>query len=127
MKYAELFKEKLEEFNVPCYIVNTGWSGGKYGVGKRMKIKETRACINAIFDGSINNVEFRKDKVFEFEVPKTLNGVDSKILDPRNTWDDKDAYDRQYNELGGMFAKNFEIYANDAKEYEGFGPVATPK
>ena len=123
MKYAELFKEKLEQFNVPCYLVNSGWSGGRYGTGERMSIKTTRACLDAIYDGSINNTSFRKDGVFKFDVPDSLPGVDSKILDPRNTWANKDDYDKQYKELGNMFAKNFKIYGADAKGFEEYGPT----
>lgn len=123
MEYAKLFKEKLEQHKVPVYLVNTGWSGGAYGTGKRMSIKTTRSCINAIFDGSIDKAEFRKDNVFLFDVPTALPNVDSNILDPRNTWSDKNAYDKAYQDLGNMFADNFKIYAQDASEYAGAGPI----
>jgi len=89
-----------------------------------MSIKTTRSCIDAIFDGSIDNAQFRKDDVFHFDVPTALPNIDSNILNPRNTWKDQNEYDVQYKKLGEMFAKNFEIYATDAKEYKGFGPVS---
>ncbi|ETO20822.1 phosphoenolpyruvate carboxykinase (ATP), partial [Reticulomyxa filosa] len=86
LQYAKLLKQKLETHKVDCYLVNTGWTGGPYGVGQRMSIKATRACLDAIFDGSIKHTTFRKDDTFFFEVPQALPGVDPNILNPRNTW-----------------------------------------
>ncbi|KHF09116.1 hypothetical protein PO79_09140, partial [Vibrio parahaemolyticus] len=83
--YARLLGEKIEKHEVNVYLVNTGWSGGSYGVGKRMSIKATRACINAILDGSIQNCEFENYELFNLAVPKELAGVESKILNPINT------------------------------------------
>ena len=123
MEYASLFKEKLEKHNVDCYLVNTGWSGGPYGEGERMSIKTTRSCINAIFSGDIKKTEFRQDKVFGFDVPTKLDGVDASILDPRNTWKDKALYDKKYLELGDMFAKNIDTYA-DPEKYKEYGPTS---
>lgn len=125
MEYAKLFKQKLEKHNVDCYLVNTGWSGGAYGVGERMSIKTTRSCLDAIFDGSIKQTSFRTDGVFGFDVPESLPNVDSSLLNPRNTWQDKSAYDAQYQDLASQFAKNFGQYVVDAEEdYSRFGPVA---
>ena len=126
MEYASLFKEKLEKHNVDCYLVNTGWSGGPYGEGERMSIKTTRSCIDAIFSGDIKNTTFRKDKVFGFEVPENLPGVDAKILDPRNTWKDQNEYDQKYKQLGDMFAANIDTYA-DPEKYKQFGPTTLKK
>eukprot|EP01083_Nonionella_stella_P096397 270990_1 len=128
MEYAALFKEKLEKYNTDCYLVNTGWSGGAYGVdgGERMSIKTTRSCIDAIFNGSIKKCNFRTDKIFGFQVPTDLPGVDSKILDPRNTWKDANEYDKTYKQLGEMFAKNIDTYADPAK-YKEFGPTSLGK
>ena len=81
--YGNLLKERIAKGGVDCWLVNTGWTGGKYGVGKRMPIKATRALLNAALDGSLNNVEFRKDPNFGFDVPVAVPGVDSAILDPR--------------------------------------------
>ena len=86
--YGNLLKERIAKGGVDCWLVNTGWTGGKYGVGKRMPIKETRALLNAALDGSLKNVEFRKDPNFGFEVPVAVPGVDSTMLDPRGTWAD---------------------------------------
>ena len=91
--------------------MNTGWTGGKYGTGKRMPIKETRALLNAALDGSLNNVEFRKDPNFGFEVPVAVPGVDNSILDPRSTWGDKAEYDRTAAKLVDLFVENFAEFA----------------
>ncbi len=84
--YAKLLGEKMEQHNVNAYLVNTGWAGGGYGVGKRMSIKATRACINAILDGSIQGAEFDQTRFFKLHIPKELSGVDSQLLNPRNAW-----------------------------------------
>jgi len=123
MSYAKLFKEKLEKHKVDCYLVNTGWSGGAYGAGERMSIKTTRRCIDTIFDGSIKKVKMRKDEIFKFEVPESLPGVDSKILQPRNTWKDSAKYEVEYKKLGKMFSQNFAKYATgENARYREFGP-----
>ncbi len=108
--YAKLLGEKMERYNVNAYLVNTGWAGGGYGVGKRMSIKATRACINAILDGSINNAEFEQTRFFKLNIPKELPGVDSHLLNPRNSWKDKDSFDQTANKLAGMFVGNFKKY-----------------
>ncbi|QZD89029.1 phosphoenolpyruvate carboxykinase [Qipengyuania aurantiaca] len=113
--YGNLLKKRIAEGgaqgNVTCWLVNTGWTGGKYGVGSRMPIKATRALLNAALDGSLNDAEFRKDPNFGFEVPVSVPGVDSTILDPRATWDDKDEYDRTAHKLVQLFVDNFEPFA----------------
>jgi phosphoenolpyruvate carboxykinase (ATP) len=95
-----------------CWLVNTGWTGGAFGTGKRMPIKATRALLTAALDGSLNNVEFRKDPNFGFEVPVSVPGVDDKLLDPRQTWADPAAYDAQAQKLVSMFSDNFAQYAD---------------
>ena len=114
--YGNLLKERIARGGVRCWLVNTGWTGGKYGVGKRMPIKATRALLNAALDGSLNNVEFRKDPNFGFEVPVAVPGVDTSILDPRSTWTNKDEYDRTAAKLVDLFCDNFaqfEEYVDD--------------
>ena len=113
-KYAEMLAEKLRHHNAPTWLVNTGWSGGGYGVGSRMKLKYTRAIIDAIHNGSLLNAPTETDPVFGLEVPTLCEGVPSEILIPRNTWSDKAAYDRQANKVGALFRKNFEKYADKA-------------
>ena len=108
--YGNLLKERIARGGVQCWLLNTGWTGGKYGVGKRMPIKATRALLNAALDGSLNDVEFRQDPNFGFEVPVAVAGVDSAILDPRSTWADTAAYDAQARKLVEMFRRNFEQF-----------------
>jgi phosphoenolpyruvate carboxykinase (ATP) len=105
--YGNLLKERIAKGGVTCWLVNTGWTGGKYGVGKRMPIKATRALLNAALDGSLNDVEFRTDENFGFEVPVSVPGVDTAILDPRGTWADKAAYDAAAAKLVKLFIDNF--------------------
>ncbi|WP_439272998.1 phosphoenolpyruvate carboxykinase [Pseudochrobactrum sp. HB0163] len=108
--YGDLLRKLIAEHKVDCWLVNTGWTGGAYGTGSRMPIKATRALLAAALDGSLNNVAFRTDPNFGFEVPVAVPGVDSKILDPRSTWADKQAYDAQAAKLAGMFITNFEKF-----------------
>ncbi len=114
--YGNLLKERIAKGNVRCWLVNTGWTGGKYGVGKRMPIKATRALLNAALDGSLNEVEFRKDPHFGFEVPVSVPGVEQSILDPRSTWADGDEYDRTAARLVELFVQNFAQFADHVDE-----------
>ncbi|MDX1295527.1 MAG: phosphoenolpyruvate carboxykinase (ATP) [Sulfurimonadaceae bacterium] len=116
--YAKLLGEKIDEHNVNVYLVNTGWTGGAYGVGKRMSIKDTRACINAILDGSINDSEFDTTKTFRLQVPKTLGDINPNVLNPRNAWADKDAFDAQRDKLAEMFIENFKKYQSEESEFD---------
>jgi phosphoenolpyruvate carboxykinase (ATP) len=107
--YGNLLKKRIAEGGAQCWLVNTGWSGGKAtdpGI-KRMPIKATRALLNAALDGSLNDAEFRKDPNFGFEVPIAVPGVDSNLLDPRAAWADKDEYDRTAHKLVQLFVDNF--------------------
>ena len=108
--YGNLLREKIAQHDATCWLVNTGWTGGAYGTGKRMPIKATRGLLTAALDGSLNNVEFRKDPNFGFDVPVAVHDVDNSLLNPRDTWADKDAYDAQAQKLVGMFAENFGQY-----------------
>jgi phosphoenolpyruvate carboxykinase (ATP) len=114
--YGNLLKERIAKGGVDCWLVNTGWTGGKYGVGKRMPIKETRTLLNAALDGSLKNANFRKDPNFGFEVPVEVPGVDTSILDPRGTWPDKDEYDRTAAKLVDLFVENFAQFADHVDE-----------
>lgn len=106
-EYGNLLRKLIGEHKVDCWLVNTGWTGGTYGVGSRMPIKATRGLLTAALDGSLKDVEFRTDPNFGFQVPVAVAGIDSSILDPRSTWADKDAYDALASRLTGMFAENF--------------------
>ena len=109
--YGNLLKKRIAEGGAQCWLVNTGWTGGKYGVGNRMPIKATRALLNAALDGSLNDAEFRKDVNFGFDVPVLVSGVDSAILDPRTTWADGEEYDQAAQKLVQLFVDNFEPFA----------------
>lgn len=114
--YGNLLKKRIAEGNVACWLVNTGWTGGKYGVGHRMPIKATRALLNAALDGSLNAAEFRVDPTFGFEVPVQVPGVDSAILDPRETWLDKAEYDATAEKLADQFVENFAQFEDHVEE-----------
>jgi phosphoenolpyruvate carboxykinase (ATP) len=110
--YGNLLKERIAKGGVSCWLVNTGWTGGKYGIGSRMPIKATRALLNAALDGSLRNVAFRTDPNFGFEVPVSVPGVDSAILDPRGTWADPADYDATAAKLVTLFTNNFARFAD---------------
>ncbi|MBW6489085.1 phosphoenolpyruvate carboxykinase (ATP) [Sulfurimonas sp.] len=116
--YAKLLGEKIDKHGVNVYLVNTGWTGGAYGIGKRMSIRDTRACINAILDGSIKNSEFKVTRTFKLHVPKTLGNINPEILNPRNAWSDKEAFDRTRDTLAKMFNENFKKYQVDNSEFD---------
>jgi phosphoenolpyruvate carboxykinase (ATP) len=111
--YARLLAKKLDEHGTHVWLVNTGWTGGQYGEGERMPIKATRALLRAALAGELDGVEYRTDDVFGFEVPVDVPGVDSKLLDPRGTWHDPDAYDAKAGELAAMFRDNFAQFDAD--------------
>lgn len=115
-EYGQLLRKLIATHKVSCWLVNTGWTGGAYGVGRRMPIRETRALLAAALDGSLNSVTFRRDPNFGFEVPVSVPGVDDKLLDPRGTWQDKDAYDRQAERLVAMFTENFTRFAEQVDD-----------
>jgi phosphoenolpyruvate carboxykinase (ATP) len=108
--YGNMLRDLIAKHKVDCWLVNTGWTGGKYGVGQRMPIKATRALLDAALAGELKSQPMRTDPLFGFEVPTSLPGVDPAILNPRETWSDKAAYDAQARALVDMFKKNFEKF-----------------
>ncbi|HIA39885.1 MAG TPA: phosphoenolpyruvate carboxykinase (ATP) [Candidatus Poseidoniales archaeon] len=114
--YADLLSDKMEQHDSTCWLINTGWSGGGYGVGKRMRIPWTRAMLNAALDGSLNSAEFIVDQRFGFAVPTSCPGVPDEVLIPRDTWVDSAAYDAKADELAVMFKANFERYSAGVSE-----------
>ncbi len=122
--YARELARKMDAHNSKAYLVNTGWVGGKYGVGKRIDIPATRTIIDAIHDGSILEAEYETMPVFNLSIPKTLKGVDSRILNPRNMWEDKEEYDRICCELAQKFINNFEMFtdSDEGKRLVAAGP-----
>lgn len=109
-RYAELLAKRIAQHSVTCWLVNTGWSGGPYGVGERIPIPYTRALLRAALDGALNESEFEEDPVFGIQVPRSCAGVPSAILRPRNSWSDKQAYDRKARELAQAFHDNFRQF-----------------
>ncbi len=109
-EYGNLLKDLIASHGVDCWLVNTGWTGGAYGIGRRMPIKATRALLGAALSGSLKEAEFRVDQNFGFAVPVAVDGVDTAILDPRSTWADGLAYDNQAGKLVSMFIRNFEKF-----------------
>ncbi len=110
--YARMLGEKLDEHGSAVWLVNTGWTGGPFGEGSRMPIAATRAMLHAALSGELDDVEYRVDPVFGFEVPVSVPSVDASLLDPRSTWKDADAYDAKARQLAGMFRENFEKFAD---------------
>jgi len=110
IKYAELLSEKIQKYNTDVYLINTGWSGGSYGIGKRISIPYTRAMVNAALSGELKKSEYYLHPVFNVLVPKACPGVPSEILDPQNTWQNKAAYDETANKLAEMFIENFKKF-----------------
>jgi phosphoenolpyruvate carboxykinase (ATP) len=124
-RYAELLKEKIAKHGTDVWLINTGWSGGGYGVGERMSIHHTRAIVNAALDGKLVGVPTQMHPIFGVAMPTECPGVPNEVLDPRNTWADKDAYDRQARMLAEKFANNFEKYADEVSdEVKAAGPIA---
>jgi phosphoenolpyruvate carboxykinase (ATP) len=115
-KYAEMLGKKMDENNVNVWLINTGWSGGSYGVGSRMKLRLTRAMITAALRGELDNVEYANHEVFGLAMPVSCPDVDDNVLSPKNTWADKEAYDKKANELAASFVENFKKYEEFASE-----------
>ena len=112
--YASLFGEKMEKQEVNVWLINTGWTGGPYGIGSRMKLSFTRAMITAALEGKLEQESFEKHPIFGFQMPKTCEGVPSEILNPRNTWENPEDYDHQAKDLAESFVKNFEQFKDYA-------------
>jgi phosphoenolpyruvate carboxykinase (ATP) len=126
-KYAKMLGEKLKANpNINVWLINTGWTGGPYGVGSRMKLPLTRAMITAALNGELNTVGFDAHPIFGYQMPVSCPNVPAELLNPRNTWADKAAYDAQANKLANMFVKNFEQYASGVEaDILGAAPKAT--
>ena len=123
--YDEMLGERLRQHpDTGVYLVNTGWSGGPYGVGKRIAIKHTRAMVSAALNGELEGVNYQPHPIFQVLVPESVPGVPSKILDPKNTWDDPEAYEQQARELARRFAENFKQFSNARPEIVAAGPIS---
>jgi phosphoenolpyruvate carboxykinase (ATP) len=127
-KYAELLKRKIERYGVNCWLVNTGWVGGPYGVGKRISIKHTRALLNAALTGKLTKVKYYKDPVFGFEVPKTCPDVPESVLEPWSSWPSREEYDKRYTDLAARFLENFAKFTDETpQEVIDAGPKVNNK
>ncbi len=115
--YAELLKKKIVKHQAAVWLVNTGWTGGSFGVGKRISIHHTRVLLNAALTGKLLKVEFHKDPIFGFDVPKSCEGVPTDILDPANTWPSRDEYYKKYDALAARFIENFKLMMRECPEH----------
>ncbi len=111
-KYANMLRAKMKKHDATCWLVNTGWVGGGWGVGKRISIRHTRNLLNAALEGQLDNVEYRKDKLFGFEVPLSCPDVPEEVLDPSTSWGNKDEYWKRYDALAARYIENFKLYAD---------------
>ena len=123
--YAKMLGEKIERYNTKVYLINTGWSGGPYGIGKRMNLKYTRAMVTAALNGELDSVEYVHDDIFNVDVPQSCPNVPNEIMNPADTWDNKEAYDVYAKKLAKMFKENFENkYPNMPENIVNAGPKA---
>ncbi len=121
--YAELLREKIARHQVAVWLINTGWSGGPYGIGQRMEIAYTRAIVHAALDGVLNNIPTIPEPFFGLSIPTSCPGVPDEVLNPRHTWEDQNAYDDQARKLSGMFSENFKMFEDSvAAEIKQAGP-----
>ena len=120
--YAKMLGERISQHNTVVYLINTGWSGGPYGVGKRISIKYSRAMVTAALTGSLDIVKYRHDEVFNLDVPTECPNVPSEILDPKNTWIDKDSYDLSAKKLAQLFSDNFKKFKDVTDDIKSAGP-----
>ncbi|HEY1337109.1 MAG TPA: phosphoenolpyruvate carboxykinase (ATP), partial [Bryobacteraceae bacterium] len=111
--YAKMLGERIAKHKSRVWLVNTGWTGGPYGVGSRMKIAYTRAMLAAALNGDLDGVKYRKHEIFNIDIPTTCPGVPDAVLDARTTWPDKAAYDEQARKLAAMFIENFKAFEKD--------------
>jgi phosphoenolpyruvate carboxykinase (ATP) len=121
-KYAEMLGRLIDEHESDVWLVNTGWTGGAFGVGKRMKLAHTRAMVAALLSGDLHSTPLDTDPNFGLQIPKHIAGVPDDVLNPRNTWPDKNAYDEQAKKLAGMFRDNFakfEKFVPDSMKLAG--------
>ncbi|MBT6514191.1 MAG: phosphoenolpyruvate carboxykinase (ATP), partial [Crocinitomicaceae bacterium] len=115
-KYAEMLGNKITDNNVNVWLINTGWTGGPYGIGSRMKLRYTRSMITAALTGQLNDVNYNTHEVFGLAMPTSCPEVPDEVLSPKNTWNDKAAYDAKANQLAEEFIANFEQFSSQANE-----------
>jgi phosphoenolpyruvate carboxykinase (ATP) len=111
--YADLLKRKIERYSVHCWLINTGWVGGPYGVGKRISIRHTRALLSAVLNGELLDVDYYTDPLFGFQVPKTCPDVPEDVLYPADAWPNEEEYWKKYRQLVARYIDNFKKFASD--------------
>ncbi len=116
VRYAELLREKIQQHNCKVWLVNTGWTGGPYGTGDRMKLAYTRAMVSAVLNSDLDDAETYVEPFFGLSVPTSINGIPNQVFRPRDTWRDRDGYDKQASKLADMFAANFQQFAGQVSE-----------
>ena len=122
-EYTSMLKQRMLKYNANVWLVNTGWVGGRFGVGKRISIQHTRNLLNAVLEGKLDKVKYRKDRLFGFEVPETCPDVPNDVLEPSNSWGDKDEYWKKYDALAARFIENFKLFEkNCSEEIKNAGP-----
>lgn len=121
--YATMLGDKIDQFNSNVFLVNTGWTGGPYGVGKRMKLAYTRAMVHAALEGELNTVETTQDEIFGLNIPLHVPGVPDEVLIPKNTWQDKELYDQMAKKLAMEFHENFKKFTKASEEIKQAGPL----
>jgi phosphoenolpyruvate carboxykinase (ATP) len=121
--YANMLGERIDKYDADVYLVNTGWAGGPYGTGNRMKLTYTRAMVTAAINGELKNVEYEQHPIFKVMIPKSCKNVPSEILNPINTWKNKYEYNKYANELARKFNKNFEKFSEVSDEIKNACPV----
>ena len=114
--YADLLRKKAEKANAKIWLVNTGWVGGKFGIGKRISIRHTRNMLNAALEGKLDKVEYRKDELFGFEVPLSCPNVPEDVFDPSTAWGNKKEYWMKYDALASRYIENFKVFASGVPE-----------
>lgn len=121
--YATMLGEKIDQYNTNVFLINTGWTGGSYGVGSRIKLSYTRAMVHAALEGELNNVETIKDDIFGLDIPAHVAGVPDEVLVPKNTWDDQSAYEEQAKALARKFHDNFRKFSDVSADIAAAGPL----
>lgn len=121
--YAKMLGEKIDQYNANVFLVNTGWTGGSYGVGKRMKLSYTRAMVHSALVGELNQMETTTDEIFGLNIPVSIPGVPDEVLVPKQTWDDKQAYEKAAKELAMKFHRNFENFTEAGEDIKQAGPI----
>ncbi|MGI0024040.1 MAG: phosphoenolpyruvate carboxykinase (ATP), partial [Nitrososphaera sp.] len=123
-QYARMLGKKIDEHGTRVFLINTGWTGGPYGIGRRMDLAHTRAMVTAAINRKLDSVPTRRHAIFNLEMPSSCPDVPDDVLDPRNTWSDKDTYDAAARRLALLFIRNFEKFGNVQREILEAGPKA---